>query len=284
MTILLEALSFTGFYQGIWNQTENEYVQVRDMQYGDHDDIESLQFLDDWGFGEDYRDEVTEIYAREYIDLLNDVLKTDIKLVGWRLSSPKYYNYSTDEIYCEVEIGDYQTFAQRLIDLANDPLYHDKVAETIRKNHTNYDGFISFMTNDMKKWCEKMLESEGDSRWVSCMIGYLADAVRPGCLQQLNWDVYEYVCYETDLHYPAPESDNAKSEWEVYQKYGRIYTDFTKEHPQSYENPDKNGRPKYINLDWDEYYEMWTEYLKAYDAEQRRIAFERSLPTIPGLE
>jgi hypothetical protein len=284
MTIELEALGFTGFYQGIWDQGENEYTEIHEQQYGEHEDFESLQFLDDWGFDEDYRDEVTKIYAHQYIDMLNEVLDTDMKLVSWRLRSPQYYNYSTDEIYCKVEIGDYKAFAKRLISLANNPRYHDAVAETIRRNHTSYDGFISFMTNDMEEWCDNMLEKEDDDRYISCMIGYLANAVCPGCLKQLNWDIYSYVSTETDLHYPRPESDDAKAEWEVYQKYGKVYTDWANEHPHRYENPNKSWGPKFIVLDWDEYNEMWSEYAEAYDAEQRRIAFERSLPKIPGLE
>lgn len=54
MQIEIEALGFTGFYQGIWGQSENEYNEIQSMKYGDYEDIESLQFIEDWGFGPDY--------------------------------------------------------------------------------------------------------------------------------------------------------------------------------------------------------------------------------------
>ena len=45
----LEALGFTGFYQGIWDQGENEYGAMQMLKDGDYDDIESLEFIEDWG-------------------------------------------------------------------------------------------------------------------------------------------------------------------------------------------------------------------------------------------
>ena len=73
MTLELEALGFTGFYQGIWDQGENEYRETRDMKYGDYDDIEDLQLLDDWGFSPDYRDNIAKLYAETYIEHINDL-------------------------------------------------------------------------------------------------------------------------------------------------------------------------------------------------------------------
>lgn len=282
MKLELEALGFTGFYQGIWDQGENEWTEIHEMKYGKYEDFEDLQFIDEWGFGDDYRDKIADEYSKAFVELVNDTLGTDFELVGRFVSSPREYNFRTDEIYCEVEIGERDEIIKKLVALANDPRYRDSVAQSIRANHTSCDGFISFMDNDFNKWCEIYLNEGGDI-YLSCFIGYLVNAINPGCLRALNESVYCYVCESTDFHIVEPETDDAKAEWEVYEKYGADYTDWTREHPIRYENPKPYG-PNYIILDWDEYKEQFLEHMEELEAERKRKAWLDAQPKIPGLE
>lgn len=278
MTLELEALGFSGFYQGIWDQGENEYREVHEQKYGDYPDIEDIQLLDEWGFDPDYRDNVAKIYAEMYIKHINDTLGIDLKLIGQWVRSPQYYNYSTDEIYCKVEVEDLDKLADHLRKLCNDPRYKADVIETIHKNHTSCDGFISFMSNKFNDWMEFISDPE-DDKYISCLIGYLVNVICPGSLRELNSSVY---CWTSEQGYEAvgPQTDESKDEWGLYLKHGSIYTDYTHNHPMRYPNPNRPGY--FIIDDWDDYKESFMEYLETYE-EQKRKAALAAQPVIPGL-
>lgn len=282
----IEALGFTGFYQGIWDQGENEYNEISLMEYGDYEYIRSLQFIDYWGFGPDYRDKIAKLFAEYYVDLLNGALGLDLKLVSQSVSSPREYNFTTDRIFCNVEIGDYDKLVNKLIKLANAPENRNDMAETIRRNHSSCSGFISFMSNDLDEWCDDYL-LDSESGYFSYFIGYLANVISSGCLYANNELVYGYVSESTDYHIPQPETDEAKEEWELYLKHGDIYISFLKEYRQQHIHPNRLDWPedhKYrYDVDWDEFKEAFTEYIENYEKEQQRKALLAAWPTIPGL-
>lgn len=283
MTLELEALGFTGFYQGIWDQSENEWAAICEMKYGQCEDFEDLQFIDEWGFCEDYRDHIGAIYAKAFVELINETLGTDFKLLGQTVRSPREYNFRTDEIYCTVEIGDRDKLVKKLVALANsESIIRDAVSQAIRTNHTSCDGFMSFMNNNFDKWCDTFL-ADGKDAYLSCFISYLTNALDPGCLSKLNESVYFYVDESTIYHMVGPQSYDARAEWTVYKEYGSDYTDWTREHPIRYENPEPCG-PNYTVHDWDDYMEMFLEHMLALDEERKRKADFDSLPSIPGIE
>lgn len=279
MTLELEALGFSGFYQGIWDQGENEYREIHEQKYGDYPDIEDIQLLDEWGFDPDYRNNVAKLYAETYIEHINDTLGIDLKLIGQWVRSPQYYNYSTDEIYCKVEIDDLNKLADHLHKLCNDPRYKEDVVETIRENHTSCDGFISFMSNQFDDWMEFISDPQ-DDKYISCLIGYLVNVIRPGSLKELNNSVY---CWSSEQGYElvGPQTNESKDEWELYLKHGSIYTDYTHDHPMRYPDPHRPGY--FIIDDWDDYKERFLEYLETYEEEQKRKAALAAQPQIPGL-
>lgn len=284
--IEIEALGFTGFYQGIWEQSENKYNEIQSMKYGDYEDIESLQFIEDWGFGSDYRDKIAKLFAEYYIDLLNDVLDLDLKLVSQSVSSPREYNFTTDRIFCNVEIGDYDELISKLIKLANAPENRDDMAETVRCNHSSCSGFISFMSNDLEEWCEDYL-LDSESGYFSYFIGYLANVINAGCLLDNNESVYCHVIESTDYHIVQPETDEAKEEWKLYLEHRDIYTGFLKEYRKSHIHPNRRDWPEdnrhRYDVDWDEFKEAFSEHIEDYKKEQQRKAWLAAYPTIPGL-
>lgn len=42
ITLDLEVIGFTGFYQGLWDQTQNEYDEINDLKYGSYESFENL--------------------------------------------------------------------------------------------------------------------------------------------------------------------------------------------------------------------------------------------------
>lgn len=274
-----EVPSFTGFYQGIWDQSENEYNEIQMRKYDDNG-FEHLNFLDDLGFGPDYRDKIAKLFAEEYVDIMKRYLGIDIELVGYDIDSPKEYNFRTDRIFTIVDVSDYDTLVEKLCSLASNPIYRTKIAQTIKNEHTSCDGFWSWMSNDIEEWFGLMVNPD-NSHYTSYFIGYLLDAICPAEIENLNEAIYSYVSESTDYHCVEPETDEAKEEYELYLKYGILYADYAEEHPIRY--PDPNRPTYYTEDDWDDYKESFMEYLETYEEEQKRKAALAAQPVIPGL-
>lgn len=280
MQIELEVPCFTGFYQGIWDQGENEYREIEEMKYGEYDDFDTLCFGRDWAFNEDYRDNVGRVFAEWYADLINRHISPDLKLIGSEVVSPREYNFTTDRIFAKFELDDYDALVKRLTSLASQPEYRSKLAKIIRENHTSYDGFWSFMSNDIEDWYALLLDPE-NNEYVWCLIGYLLHLICPNELDYLNEAVYEYVRYETDWHCIEPITKEAKEEWEIYLKYRSVYTDWVKEHPYRF----PNSRYPYLKESsvWEDYKEQFMEVAEAYDKAQREREIVHQQPVLPGI-
>lgn len=263
-TIDIEVLGFTGFYQGIWDQSENEWQEIHEMKYGEHEDFESLHMIEDWGFPENYRDEVGKLFATEYVDQVNTLLGLDVKLIGSRISSPREYNFSTDEIYATIEIGDYDALIKRISDIASDPKYRTELADIIHRNHTSRSGFWSWMSNDIEEWFGLIVDPN-NNHYVSYMIGYLMRLIDPEWFDEFNYNMYDYVECNTDLHNVSPITDIAKDEWELYEQFGSLYTKYADEHPLRY--PDK--------WEWEDYKEEFLAHVDEYAKKLKRKEFDK---------
>ncbi len=275
-----EVPSFTGFYQGIWDQGENEYNEVSNLEYGDHPDIRSLNHIDDWGFVPDYRDKVAQLFAERYVGVMKEHLGIELDFLGGYVRSPKEYNFTTDEIYAIVDIPDYDALVEKLSSIASNPKYRTRIAELIKQHHTGYDGFISFMSNNIEDWFGLILDPN-NSVYMSCFMGYVLDAICPEEIEELNETIYSYVIENTDFHCVEPETDEAKEENELYEKYGNFYTEYAKEHPMRHLDPD---RPGYYTVDdWDDYKEDFLEVAAKHEEELKRKAALAAQPIIPGL-
>lgn len=280
MRLDLQVPSFTGFYQGIWDQSENEWIETHEMKYGEHEDFESLNLIDDWGFGPDYRDKVAKLFAEDYAKIIENCLGVPMEYIGYFIDSPKEYNFRTDRIYATFEVPDYDALVKRLNQLGSLPEYRTELAALIKKYHTSCDGFWSFMSNDIEEWFGLMYDPSND-HYTSYFTGYLLSLMAPEEIEGLNESEYEYVLENTDYHCVEPETDDAKDEWEVYLKYGSVYTDWAVEHPMRHPDP---YRPGYNTIDdWEDYKEQFLDYVKEYEKEQKRKAVLAAQPEIPGL-
>jgi len=128
---------FSGFYGSIWEDPcfdgEEEYVTLPD----------GVSFFDivDWS---KYYDAIAIKMCAEIKDMLSDFV-SDIAFE--RVSSPKYYNFENDAIYCDITFD---------VDAVNGYISSNRDAfdEYIQSNYTSRDGFISSYTNDSVEWLE----------------------------------------------------------------------------------------------------------------------------------
>ena len=89
---------------------------------------------------------------------MNDFFKSIgvLSLEFIKVNSPKYYNYSTDKLVCNIEINK-DVFVHEL--RKNN---FDNWKQFLKDNFTSYDGFISFYPNTSIEWDELINENIED--------------------------------------------------------------------------------------------------------------------------
>ena len=90
---------------------------------------------------------------------INDVVVHDIV-------SPKYYNFSTDQLYFDLIVED--DFSEKLLEKVENEHYGESLAKFLKDNYTSYDGFISFTANTLDGLVEGI--KEGDVREISAFL------------------------------------------------------------------------------------------------------------------
>ena len=129
-------LNFGGFYESIHDQiVENAMGYYFD--FIDHEtveiDQEKIWFIgaDLWNFGRIK-------YSKNFVDVINDTIGTDLKFDA--LYSPNYYNYGTDQIICEITKKD----ILKVFDFIKKENLKNDVFSIIKEKTTSYDGFNAF--------------------------------------------------------------------------------------------------------------------------------------------
>lgn len=273
MQIEIRALTFGGFYGGRWDQGEDEY---RDAQC--EEALEVCQLKDDWGYGPDYRNEVAKIYAEHYIAMVNKILDVDFKIISQEIDSPREYNFTTDKIFIQVEVGDYEALVDKLIKLASGTEYRTKLAKIIHDEHSSCSGFWSWMSNDIEKWFGLMYDPD-NVHYTSYFIAYLMSLMNPEMYGNLDDGVYCYINESTNLQSIRPETEEAKEEYGLYLENPEAYTAFV-EGPGAGEF---NGFCS-CHAAWEIYKDDYMDFLKEYMLEQKRKEAIANYPKIPGLE
>ena len=134
---------FEGFYNSYLDLSENIEVGEGESYSMTEEQFEKI----DWN-------KTNENVSKFYLDYFKDELSDFFNEIGIinldfvKVDSPKYYNYSTDKLVCNIEI-DKNVFVHEL------RKYNFEVWEQFLKdNFTSYDGFISFYPNNPNEWTE----------------------------------------------------------------------------------------------------------------------------------
>ena len=109
-----------------------------------------------------------------------------------KVYSPTYYNYGTDRCYCWIK-----TNKITLEMIKNYTLKLDGVKEYLVNNFTSYDGFISFISNQIEDWMIDITEYE-DNMFIALldMLISLSDCTG-------FEDIIESTYYDIDKYYYA---------------------------------------------------------------------------------
>ena len=160
-------VNFGGFYNSIHSDVIDNYIE--DYEY----DWEKVNYKSTF-----------EIYAKDYIKVLNQKLDTNIVFKG--LVSPKFYNYSTDYINVEISKKDIIKLFQYI---RNEDLKQE-VFNIIKESSTSKDGYVAFYNyNDYFK-------KDNLGILVECLFDVIVESLQDGIVEDLQSNYLEIVFNE----------------------------------------------------------------------------------------
>jgi len=149
-------IPFDGFYNSIHDENLNRAVDdLFSDSRGDSVDKLVQKFWSedsmDWGA-------VHNAYVKEYVKDFGERFK--LAVIFEVMVSPKEYNFTTDRIFCKIELTEvtkmFNAVDKKVLD------------EAIAANFTSYDGFISFYKNSLDQWPSEL--SEWDHNQVGTLL------------------------------------------------------------------------------------------------------------------
>jgi hypothetical protein len=140
---------FSGFYESIHsgNFDSDEEMIIEDFPGKSYDDF---RFTQDWNG-----------YCKNYVSAISSEINIELEFM--ELTSPREYNFATDQISVYITTKELKKISS--------VLDSDTLKDLIRRNFTSRDGFISWYSNDIEEWKEKKILD-----WNCVELGILLDA------------------------------------------------------------------------------------------------------------
>lgn len=133
---------FPGLYESVLYNSDTDYYLARLLVEDNSDRVDLTSAEVDYDF-----QEFNQVAGRSCVDSLNNELYSHDVIIDMRyidISSPTYYNYTTDKVIIDV---DYNFIA--LVKYCRHT-NKDKFNQYLKDNYTSYDGFISFIENSIE--------------------------------------------------------------------------------------------------------------------------------------
>ena len=158
------SINFGGFYESIHSYIIDDNIELNEY------DFEKVNYKDTF-----------EIYAKDYIKILNQKLDTNI--IFKDLISPKFYNYSTDFINVEISKKDILKLFQYV---RNEDL-KEEVINIIKDSSTSKDGYVAFYNyNDYFK-------KDNLDLLLECMLDIIVDTLQDDIIEELQANYLEII-------------------------------------------------------------------------------------------
>ena len=134
-------------------------------------------------------DGVAKQWTSLFIDILPDLEKdTWLKIVAYEsLWSPKYYNFSTDEVNANIEY-DIEKIVQYL------EKNRDDFTKYIKENNTSYDGFIAYLDNTFDDYIKALRDDTKESELTQVIDFYIEQNKLEENIDNIHYDIE--VCLE----------------------------------------------------------------------------------------
>lgn len=173
MKISMEIPFFPGFYETDLMNSDTSYWAIKEeLEYlkddcrDEHPEYEHLT-EDDLDFRySDYEKDVAEAFLEVWENRAPEDIVESVEFDA--IDSPRYYNFRNDRLFAFVGLKDGWEDVMRHFIASN----YDWLQQRIHDDWTSYDGFMSFMDNDVDEWGEHLF-NEHDERYISVMIAYM---------------------------------------------------------------------------------------------------------------
>ena len=183
----IELPFFPGFYESDLETCDTPYWAIKEeLQYYQEECNTPCPGLTEDDLEFDYKSYEKDVREQWADGWKNNAPEIVLSVQNIEMVSPKYYNFSTDRVFADVELrDDWQDVMRKFMKDNRDWLY-----KRIREDWTSYDGFDSFMSNNFdktyaddddekydidKSWFWHLFSGKSD-RWecyVSVMLGYM---------------------------------------------------------------------------------------------------------------
>ena len=205
MILSIKLPFFPGLYETPYRNSDTAYYAIKEeLDYyqrdlrDEHPEYAKLT-EDDLDFNyKEYDDDITHAFVEVWASYAPDFVK-DVEYDC--LTSPRYYNFRNDELYAYITLEDGWEDKVRSFMKEN----YEWLKDIIADDWTSYDGFCSFMENDIKEW-DRMLFEEHDERYISTMIGYMMFRSNKDIYDDLVMDTLEDI-YEGSYVFIVPEAE-----------------------------------------------------------------------------
>lgn len=182
--VLETSIPFSGFYNSFHDQGLDDALE----QMFSNDRGNVYEGIRDRAFDKVNWSQVHNDYAKEYAECLG--IKFNLKTLKFlEMTSPKYYNFTTDRIFCNINLSEVTEIFNKV----------DKalLRQTIKDSFTSYDGFISFYPNDLDEWPKEL--SDWDANHVGTLLTVYIRQENDGKFDQ--WDELEVFDYANEVAY-----------------------------------------------------------------------------------
>lgn len=210
MIIEIGSHRFPGFYESIFNGSDDFFDEEYELQADllEIVDDEKLEVYYEYENFDEYKKDVSKKYLKYYVEKIIDCLPSKIfnadyfkfKIIddedNIEVISPKYYNYETDSCYCLVE-----TNIETLQELKNFGLRNEEDVQEYLINHfTSYDGFCSFISNDIEYWKQlDIKEYVEETRYLIALLDMIIALNDSNGFDEIKLSTY----YDIDKYYYA---------------------------------------------------------------------------------
>ena len=176
---------FAGFYDSIWSPDDDIYYECAEENLE-----EDVDFTFDYN---QYQNDICEAYTEVWESWMREFISDDIELEFVEVHSPRFYNYETDS--CRVNIRLTQSAEDAIIDKIEK--HRNQLTKWIKENHTSYDGFSSYLSNDIDQWPSRLFDDDEKFQpaYLFCMLYYIvkAEFMAIGETGSLEYEAYDRI-------------------------------------------------------------------------------------------
>lgn len=196
-------------FQGFYNSWYSDAIDREQEQWAEYeaenlgrDDISESDLNDILWHCADYSAAYQRV-ARDYVDAFREYVNAEsgfgLRLEFETMTSPEYYNFETDRIFCFIDSDD---IARMYEEVKETPQF----ASLIKERHSSRDGFISFYKSDLESWLAKPFEEYDHNELKTVLLAWIQLRGHDVPANALDWEIYESMANSGDAFYSAFES------------------------------------------------------------------------------